>query len=334
MIGIKMRYNRTLTGEFAKLLENGRELRWLFDFVIHHKELDFQIGKSKTKQWISVYYGLTRLFSIRKLKNSGLFIDTAEKYQKLSNNLYGKKRITDNFQDAIEGLIVQIATESKFDRYYKNEKEGYYQNIFSRRYGICGNYDDDFVIIDKEAVVGYKDQKEKDYIFGSIQQKYKHLQIEISKQDPQRYGKDLQKKSIGNELDFLALDKEGNILLIEFKHGSNTSGIYLSPLQIGLYYDIFSALPRSELEITVLDMLAQKQKIGLINPLWHYPGSIKDIIPVLVVSNFNDRSAAKANFRAVMEIVRDKSGISFLNNLKVYNFSFENQIAKMVKNAL
>jgi len=36
---------RALTGDFAKLLEKGRELRWLFDFVLKHEELDFQIGK-------------------------------------------------------------------------------------------------------------------------------------------------------------------------------------------------------------------------------------------------------------------------------------------------
>ena len=32
-----MYYNRMLTGDFAKLLENGRELRWLFDFVLQHE---------------------------------------------------------------------------------------------------------------------------------------------------------------------------------------------------------------------------------------------------------------------------------------------------------
>ena len=82
--------------------------------------------------------------------------------------MYGKKSISDNFQDAIEGLIVQIENESKFDRYYKSEKEGYYQIFFSRRFGICGKPDDEFVIIDKEAIVGYKGQKEKDGMLGNI----------------------------------------------------------------------------------------------------------------------------------------------------------------------
>jgi len=323
-----MYYNRVLTGDFSKFLENGRELRWLFDFVLKHPELDFQIGKSSTKEWISVYYGLTRLFSIRKLKNSAIFIDIAATYQKLSKNLYGKKSINVNFQTEIESLLVQIKSQSKFDRYYKNQKEGYYQNAFSRRFGICGKPDDDFVIIDKEAVVGYKDQKEKVLIFGNIQQKYKHLQLEVSKQDPKRYGSFLQKKSIGNELDFLALDKEGNVLLVEFKHGTNTSGIYLSPLQIGLYYDILSALPRNELDNAVFDMLIQKQRIGLINQNWKNPKSIKGVIPVLVISEFNYKSSAEIKFDEILNLIRKQNGISFLNNLQTYNYKVENGLSK------
>jgi hypothetical protein len=245
-------------------------------------------------------------------------------------SLYGKKNITDNFQYAIESLIVQIENERKFDRYYKNEKEGYYQNIFSRRFGICGNPDDDFVIIDKEAVVGYVNQAEKMNIFGRIQQPYKQFQFEISKHDHIRYGTDLQNKAIGNELDFLALDKAGNVLLIEFKHGTNTSGIYLSPLQIGLYLDIFSALPREQLESAVFEMLGQKQKIGLINSMWQKPKSIREIIPVLIISKYNDKSTAKVNFNGVMDIIRNNNA-TFLHNLQVYTFDLEDKAVKLSK---
>lgn len=312
-----MYYNRTLSASFSRLLEKGGELRWLFDFVVQHDYLDFQIGKSKTKEWISVYCGLTRLFSIKKLKDSFIFIDTADKYQKLSQGLYGKKEPSQCFKNEIETLISEIQKDKAFDRYYQIGKEGYFQNEFSRRFGILGRPDDDFVIIDKEAVIGFKDKDEKAFIFGSIQERYKQIQCEVSENNPQRFGKGLQKKSIGNELDFLALDKDGNVLLIEFKHRTNTSGIYLSPLQIGLYFDIFSVLPRKDLEDCVFDMLEQKQRIGLINLSWKKPERIKDIIPVLIISDFNNRSIAKKNFYAVLEIIRRKYDNSFLNSLQV-----------------
>ena len=323
-----MYYNRTLTNEFSQLLQKGGKLSWLFDFVKNHEELDFLVGRNKSKEWISVYRGLTRILTISPASLSMILIDGAEKYKSISLTLYGKKNIKDNFQTQIENLIHQIEIIPSFDRYYRNKKEGYYQNILSRKYGICGSSDTDFVIIDKEAVVGYNDKRVKSGLMGNIQQKYKQLQKDISLHNPIRYGKDLGKKAIGNELDFLALDKEGNILLIEYKHGTNTSGIYLSPLQIGMYYDIFTNFPRKDLESAVFEMFAQKQKIGLINPDWPKPERIKDIIPVLMISEFNHNSKAKIKFEEIMQFLQKRKGHTFLNNLKTYNFTTKSGLEK------
>ena len=133
----------------------------------------------------------------------------------------------------------------------------------------------------------------------------------------------MNKKAIGNELDFLALDKQGNLLLIEYKHGTNTSGIYLSPLQIGMYFDLFNQFPRAELEKSVFEMLEQKKRIGLINPEWNAP-DIKDIVPALIVSEYNDRSSAKMKFQEIMDFVKAKKGPSFLKGIKIYNYTIKN----------
>ena len=178
---------------------------------------------------------------------------------------------------------------------------------------------DDFVIIDKEAVIGYKNQSEKTKFIGPLQEKYKGLQKEISALNPKLYGRNIETKAIGNELDFLALDKDGNILLIEYKYGTNASGIYLSPLQIGMYYDIFTHF--DGLSEVVFDMLAQKQKIGLINPEWIKPPKIREIIPVLIISGYNLDSTAKTRFNEIMNITQDKLGSGFLHNLKKMNFT-------------
>ena len=53
-----MYYNRTLSKELSALLETGGELRWLFDFVKNHPDLDFLVGKNNSKEWLSVYRGL------------------------------------------------------------------------------------------------------------------------------------------------------------------------------------------------------------------------------------------------------------------------------------
>lgn len=322
-----MYYNRTISKEFSSLLETGCELRWLFDFVKNHKELDFLIGKNNSKEWISVYRGLTRILTILPMNNTSVLIDADDKYKDISPNLYGQKKLSENYQNEIEYLITEIEQNSKFDRYYKNKKEGFYQNELSKIFGLCGKPDTDFVIIDKEAVIGYSDQAEKDNLFGNLQQKYKQLQREISDLNPERYGKDLGRKAIGNELDFLALDKDGNILLIEYKHGTNTSGIYLSPLQIGLYNDIFTSFPKNDLECAVFETLEQKQKIGLINPNWRKPNIIKNIIPVLIISEFNYKSSAKMKFDEILQFARKQLGSSFLNNLQTFNFTMKNGLS-------
>lgn len=317
-----MYYNRKISNSLSALIESGGELRWLFDFVKKKPELDFLIGKNNSKEWISIYRGLSRILTITKNGNSNIIkIDGANSYKEIQPTLYGIKNISQNFTTEIENLLKVVEGNSKFDRYYKNKKEGYYQNILSRKYGICGDENDEFVIVDKEAVVGYLNQKEKDVVFYEIQPKFKQLQKDISLINSKRYGIDLQKKSVGNELDFLALDKEGNILLIEFKHGTNTSGIYLSPIQIGMYYDLFTKIPRKILEKAVFEMLEQKQKIGLINPDWKNPKTIKEIIPILMISEYNYKASAKQKFDETFTFSKKQLGANFLKNLVTYNFT-------------
>lgn len=315
-----MYYNRTISHELSSLIEEMGDLRWLYQFVRENKELDFLIGRNDSKEWVSVYRGLTRLLTF-SIRNNKLKIEADKKYLKLIPGLYGLKDFDVKFIKEINELIGHIKNDDKLKRYYDNKKEGFFQNELSRLYGICGKKDSDFVIIDKEAVIGYTDTTEKNKVFGQIQGKYKSLQKEISLFDSKEYGKNLEKKAIGNELDFLALDREGNILLIEYKHGTNTSGIYLSPLQIGLYYDLFTKFPKEELKKAVFQMLEQKQKIGLINKDWIKPKEIKDIIPVLIISEYNYKSTAKDKFSKILQFSRKHHGDGFLNNIQSYNYT-------------
>jgi len=331
-----MYYDRTLSLETSALLEQNGKLRWLFDFVKSHEELDFLIGKNNSNEWLSIYRGLSRILTINRLKRlpNIIKISAAAAYEALDKKqniqLYGKRDVNENFIDKITAIINEVRNDKKFDRYYINKKEGYFQNILSRSFGICGEADDNFVILDKEAVVGYKDTAEKNKEFGKFQYKYKALQKEISRINAKRFGSNLEKKALGNELDFLALDKEGNILLIEYKHGTNTSGIYLSPLQIGLYYDIFSEFmlrnPK-KFEESIYSMLNQRQKIGLINSDWHPPAAIKGILPVLIISKYNEKTTAKNNFFDILKIARNELlDKSFLSDLQIYQFSENNDL--------
>lgn len=322
-----MYYDRKLSETFSQLIEPEGKLRWLFYFVKKQTDLDFLIGKNDGEEWISIYRGLSRLIKISKSKTSDALIkiDGADAYKNMKPNLYGKDiSIDKNFESLLFDLLKVVRNNKKFDRYYNNKKEGYYQNELSRKYGIDGNVDSDFVIVDKEAVIGYETQEWKDKLFGKSQERYKELQKEVSKVSSERYGKDLEKKSIGNELDFIAVDKAGNILLIEYKHGTNTSGIYLSPLQIGLYYDIFTIFDNEKFKDSILCQLKQKQTIGLINSDWDIPVKLNDIIPVLIISEYNNNSSAKEKYDEILEICRKKIDENFLRNIKTFNYTSSN----------
>lgn len=319
-----MLYNRTLFEPFSKLLEPSGDLRWLFDMVNNSPDLDFLIGKNKSKQWISIYRGLSRVLTILNTRNADVIkLDGANAYKSISSSLYGKKKLPVNFSNELRRLVMAVSVDSKFDRYYNNKKEGYFQNELSRKFGICGQPNDDFVIIDKEAVVGYANMQEKNTMYGKLHADYKKLQRELSQKNAKRYGKGLDKKAIGNELDFLALDKQGNLLLIEYKHGSHAAGIYLSPLQIGMYYDLFCQLPRHILYDSVKSMIKQRKDYGLINNDWKIP-EIKDIVPVLIISEYNYRSTAKTKYQEVMDFVRSRKTSPFLANIRTYNYTTKN----------
>ena len=317
-----MYYNRTIPDDFAKNIMAGGPLHWLFEFVKSRPDLDFLIGKNNKGAWISVYRGLTRIMTIRPTQNAEMIsIDAAPRYKDIAPELFGKKAITSISVGSIELIIKYLESKGKNDWYYGNEKEGYYQNELSRKFGICGNADSDFVIIDKEAVIGYKDEHEKNQLLSPLQNEYKELQRIISEIDPKRYGKNLNKKSIGNELDFLALNKEGDVLLIEYKHGTNTSGIYLSPLQIGLYFQLFSGLPQTFLQNAITEMFEQKKRMGLINANWKKPKFSGEIIPVLIISNPNHRSSAYEKFCEIFDFCKKKKGTDFLKNLRTYSYT-------------
>ncbi|MBC8552434.1 MAG: hypothetical protein H8D23_22630 [Candidatus Brocadiales bacterium] len=316
-----MYYKRNLSESFAMLLKPNGDLRWLFELIKQHPELDFLTGSNNAGDWVSVYRGLGRLLRIRPTSNPNeIKIDAHRAYQELVPSLYGRKGTNENFSVKLLNLVQKVAESPRFFSDYNNKKEGYYQNEFSRQFGICGNPHDEFVAIDKEAVIGYENQAEKDSILLPIQQDYQVLLKELSQSDPKIYGKNKGTKAAGNELDFIALNKDGEILLIEFKHWKNASGVYLSPFQIGGYYDLWSDYPFDTLKHSILRLAEQKQGIGLINPEWKIPEP-KRIIPVLIISEYNYNSSAKLRFVEVLSFARSRKGNSFLESIQTYNFT-------------
>jgi hypothetical protein len=323
-----MYYCRMIPDDFAQIIMQGGALRWLVDYVKTRDDLDLLVGKNNGEKYISVYRGLTKIVTILGTSASDrVRVKTAGTYQKYSPLLVGTKSPSDITKTEIEAIRTSLEKKGLDDRYYGNRKEGYYQNEISRIFGLCSNADSDFLILDKEVVVGYEDETEKTRLFGPLRDEYKGLQKIISERNPKRYGSGLEKKSIGDELDFIAIDKNGDILLMELKHGSNTSGIYLSPLQIGLYYQIFNGLlPKYDLQNALIRIFEQKRSIGLISSDWELPRLSGKIIPILIVAEPNQKNSAFEKFCEVLEICREEKGSDFLRDLRTYAYTSDKKL--------
>jgi hypothetical protein len=81
----------------------------------------------------------------------------------------------------------------------------------------------DWLIIDREAAVGFANSTEKQALLSPLKRKYQSVRDQFQEQDTLKWGKP-SIKGFGDECDSLALGTDGELLCIELTHGSNTSG--------------------------------------------------------------------------------------------------------------
>lgn len=285
-----MYYDRAMNSDLKEIIE--KEYKWLIDEVIKNPELDFQTGSNDKDSWFSVYRGTGRILTIKpegvpnKFK---LFADS--KYMKLVPSFYNKPDIK-----GLQLLMSKIREDSTLGRYYigtdGKRKEGYYQNLISRRYSLFCEPEDDFIIIDKEFVLGYSKDEIKKTIMEPIQKKYADIIKSLSEKFD--YCKNI-KKQPGTECDFVGLSRQGDILLLELKRHEDTTKIYLSPLQAGKYDDLtkeyFRRYPE-DFNVNIINMARQKKEMGILKPQWDIPAKISGrIIPAVVVGGNPSKKA-------------------------------------------
>ena len=126
------------------------------------------------------------------------------------------------------------------------------------------------------------------------------------KKYPKDFGKADENGILGNELDLIVLDKDGYIHLMELKKGSNTSGIYMSPFQIGLYHRLFKSFNKEELKENIRSMIEQKKRLGLINPDWTIPEIQNRFMPELIICHrIMHSSCYPQKYNRVIEYIKD-----------------------------
>ncbi|MBO4483433.1 MAG: hypothetical protein J5735_06395 [Prevotella sp.] len=310
----EMYYNRAMSPELVERISKG--FLWLIDAVIQNSELDFQTGSNASDSWFSVYRGTGRLLTIKE--NGRLFADP--KYITLLPSFYEKPS-----KAGLDALIKMIRENKELGRYYIDadgkKKEGYYQNLVSRRYSLLCEPDDDFIIIDKEFVLGYSNDRIKARITQPVIEKYDRIMHSLSL----RYNYFTHIRQSGTECDLVGLTRQGDILLLELKRHEDTTKIFLSPLQAGKYDDLTKEYVKryyDDFNTNVVEMVKQKVDLGILKPQCEIPTKITgNIIPAVVVGGQPSKTA-KERF----EIVRKAVG----KEIPLYTCDEKGQINKLL----
>ena len=307
-------YNRVMDSKLTDLIDE--KYKWLIEYVKEHSELDFQTGSNATDTWFSVYRGTGRVFTLKK--DGTLKAD--KKYMGLFPDFYKVPN-----KENLDKLMDKVSSDLALKRYYiaasGKKEEGYYQNLISRRYSLFCEKEDDFIIFDKEFVLGYSDDITKAKITKDTNDKYNDI---VDKLKLKGFGTKI--KAPGSECDFVGLTKDGDILMLELKQSGDTPKIALSPVQVGKYVDLtenYLSNYRDDFEDCVKKMIKQKIDLDILKPQWDMPKKITGkIIPAVVVGG-NPTKAAKERFKIARDMVKK-------TDIKLYTCNDKGELEEII----
>ncbi|MCE1227725.1 MAG: hypothetical protein LWW87_14775 [Geobacteraceae bacterium] len=155
------------------------------------------------------------------------------------------------------------------DRYFKNMKEGYWSNRLSIAYGRNWKPENEWLIIDRESVLGFDNVDDKNNFFTKYKDAVQSIKNMLQQSAPRVWGRPNEKTDdydFGDELDFLAIGPKNQLVCIELKHGTYTSGIYWGPLQAAVYREVFSS-QLDRISTDIITMVRQRVELGLLPKL-------------------------------------------------------------------
>ena len=223
--------------------------------------------------------------------------------------------------DQFDTYLAKIASTEKFKRYYKDTEvrnEGYYQTLIGRRYTFEVKDTDDFILFDKELVIGFKTKGIKDEWNKEIVDQ-QTLKIEQLRKTYNGILPEEIKPEYG-EFDFLGLNTNGDILIMELKQ-NDPAKTALSPIQTSYYYLQFQKLAREDDKLyqRIKAMIEQKIDYGLIGSSYKNKIPLKlsgRIIPCVIVGKDGGLSET---IRERYRFIRDL----FLPEMKAYTCTSE-----------
>ena len=315
-----MRYSRTLPGDFEQLLLPGGPLRFVVDLVVRSapcaidEALDLQLREHGRKDHkVTLYRGDTAILHMRldrlDVRGPTLKLWAHHEYRKRFQGLglSPSYAITDaeGLSAGITGYLKNVSVGS-----HHFNREGRCENWLSHRYGSHWQRGE-WVAVDREVVIGYENQAEKEAEWGPIKTRFDEFGVGLPALMQSRFNLPVQKKTVGNELDLLLLrPSTGEFLIAEVKDGGSAAGVYRSPIQVAAYLAVWrrfiEAQPADALK-GVRGLLEQKIRLGLIPKGVPLPKRISKnaLRPAIIVQNPNRRSGCWKRLTAVLQLLQE-----------------------------
>jgi len=213
--------------------------------------------------------------------------------------------------------FIRSTIEAAPERYVRSEggMQAFLSNAASDR----------FVVIDRGSVIGF-DARTKDAFLAPLNKAMSALVRDLeSRGHP--WAKE--GKRFGDELDALAVDADGRVLVMEVKPGIETAALGWTPAQVALYYSLFTAWARQEpgLAHDVLKgMLFQRVRLGLAPEKYSRPSTPPRLIPVIAVGG-RVKNPGVANERMIaVKAALTRAGLQ-LDDLEVWRIDDNGSIS-------
>lgn len=176
---------------------------------------------------VHVYCGHARILVAVRTKGGAVKINADRTYQKYHKEFFRTWQTDEpEFEESLNDYLNKVSVADRF-----TDKEGKLQTDWSR-------VTVPWVPFDREAVLSYKNVKKED---RNIRFPEVEMARSIIRDIASRPGRDAKpwakpESRLGNEVDQLAVDKEGNLVLIEIKDAAASSAqVFYSPLQLLQY---------------------------------------------------------------------------------------------------
>jgi hypothetical protein len=245
-----MYYDRTVSDGLLEALGFG-PFAFLTQVARSQHLADLQLrGYPSTKRcWASLYCGLTKVIDVVESGGAIRLVGTTAHpkwdaqwaaFRPAAAWYTDVPALEDYVDSAIRGVAARFTNE------------GAVQAMLCTRAGSL------YSVVDREAVIGFSNTAERVNTYGRLREPL-HAAFSGASED-----KWLVPKPFGGELDLLAIDPEGRLLVVEIKPGSSTSGITWAPLQAIFYAELFRAWSTEcgRASVDVLESML-KQRIAL-----------------------------------------------------------------------